>query len=364
MTAPLLQLNPGTFWAQGQSGGSNSSWWMWAVAIVVVVVVLIAVGQSARGSGGPKPTNGFNRRNWRRGARSFGLSEDELRFLEGYARSLGITDPDATLRNKTRLETFFKDVYRSIEKNSESEADAEERKAVLFDIRERLARRAAAGTPVHSTRQLGRNIPLSFITPNEENYPTVIVRSEQQGLFVEPVVDPLGAPIRFRRGAKLSCFFYTKAHQGYQFATRVVGFQQVGERELMVLSHNDEVSALPSRQHQRRSARVPCTYYRVAVSTKKGRGGQQASARVENIGFPGIVTDLSAGGMAVQAATTLQPGEYLKVVLDPGGGKQSAFGKVLRLNKLRAGGVMHIQFVKISRRSLNAIMSYVHGYVD
>jgi len=360
---PLLQLNPGTFWAQDQGGGTNSNWWIWALAIGFVVLILVLVGRSARGA--PRPKSNFSRRNWRQGARSFGLEEEELRFLEVYARNLGIGDPNATLRNKTRLETFFKDVYRSIEKNSDSEAAAEEHKAMLFDIRERLSRRAAAGTPVNSTRQIGRNIPISFITPNEENYPTVVVRSEQEGLFVEPVIDPLGDPIRFHRGTKLSCFFYTKAHQGYQFSTKVTGFQTVAERELMVLAHNDTVTALPSRQHQRREARVPCVYYHVAVTAKKGRSATETSARVENIGFPGIVVDLSAGGMAVQSATTFQPGDYLKVVLDPGSGKQSAFGKVVRLNKLRgSGGMMHIQFVKISRKSLNAILSYIHGYVD
>ncbi|HUX36674.1 MAG TPA: PilZ domain-containing protein [Rectinemataceae bacterium] len=361
--SPLLQLNPNTFWAQDQGGGSNSAWWMWVLAIALVVIILIAVGMSARGA--PKPKSSFNKRNWRRGARAFGLSEDELRFLEGYARNLGVSNPDATLRNKTRQESFFKEAYRSIEKNSDNELDAEERKATLFEIRERIARRDAQGMPIHSTRQLGRNIPISFITPSEENYPTVVVRSEQQGLFVEPVVDPLGELIRFRRGTKITCFFYTKAHQGYQFVTRVAGFQSVGERELMILAHNDSVAALPSRQHQRRETRVPCNYYRIAVTTKNTKGKPEASARVEGIGFPGIVTDLSAGGMAIQAATTLAPGEFLKVVLDPGAGKQSAFGKVVRLNKLRgSGGMMHIQFVKISRKSLNAILSYVHGYID
>ncbi len=359
----LIQLNPSTFWAQGGGSNSNSNWWMWAIAIVLVVIVLVAIGQSARGA--PRPKSAFNKATWRRGARAFGLSEEELRFLETYARSLGISNPDATLRNKTKLETFFKDVYRSIEKNSDSEADAEDKKAMLFSIREGLARRAASGPPVRSTRQLGKNNPISFITPNEENYPTVVVRSDQQGLFVEPVIDPLGDPIRFHRGTKLSCFFYTKAHQGYQFVTKVAGFQSDGSRELMVLAHADNVVALPARQHQRRASRVSCVYYRVAVTTAKGKGKTENSARVENIGFPGIVTDLSAGGMAIQAATTFQPGEFLKVVLDAGSGKQTAFGKVVRLNHSRGtGGIMHIQFVKISRKSLNAILSYVHGYVE
>ncbi|HUX42355.1 MAG TPA: PilZ domain-containing protein [Rectinemataceae bacterium] len=361
---PILQIgNPSTFWSQGGGSDSNANWWIWVIAIVLILAIVIAVGRSARGA--PRPKSNFSKRDWRRGARSFGLAEEELRFLETFARNAGIGNPDATLRNKTKLETFFKDVYRSIEKNSESESDAEDKKAMLFQIRERLARQAAQGTPVHSTRQLGRNVPISFITPNEENYPTVIVRSDQQGLFVEAVVDPLGKPIRFHRGAKLSCFFYTKAHQGYQFVTKVGGFQTTGDRTLMVLAHSDNVTALPSRQHQRRSTRVPCVYYHVAVAAKVGKGKNETSARVENISFPGMVTDLSAGGVAIQAATTFPPGDFLKVVLDPGSGNQSAFGKVIRLNNLRgSGGIMHIQFVKLSRKSLNAILSYVHGYTD
>ena len=218
---------------------------------------------------------------------------------------------------------------------------------------------------MHSTRQLGRNTPLSFITPNEENYPSVVVRAEAEGLAVEPVIDPFGEVMRFRRGTKLSCFFYTKAHQGYQFTTKVAGFQVFGERELMLLNHNDSIAALPSRQFQRRSARVPCVFFRVAVSTAKVRGKQQASARVENISLPGLVTDLSAGGMAVQSANPLAAGDFVKVVLDPGSGKQTAFGKVIRINRLKGtGGMMHIQFVKVSRKSLNAILSYVFGYGD
>jgi c-di-GMP-binding flagellar brake protein YcgR len=358
---PLLQL-PTTLWKQDQPGEIAAIWlWIGGIALVIALIVLIryAAIQNASGS------SGYHKRDFRRSARGIGLADDEIRFLEGYGRGMGMQNPELTLRNKAKQEAFFKDVYRAIEKNSDSEADAEDKKATLFAIRERIAQRALTGIPVSSTRQIGRNTPLSFITPGEENYPSVVVRTDPSGLVVEPVIDPYGQPIKFRRGSKLSCFFYTKAHQGYQFTTRVASFQEYGGRELMVLGHNDAVTPLPSRQSQRRSTRVPCVYYRVSVSTKKVRGKEEAAARVETISYPGTVVDLSAGGMGIQAANPLQAGEFVKVQLDPGGGRQMAFGKVLRMNRLKgSGGMMHVQFVKISRKSLNAILSYVFGYVD
>jgi c-di-GMP-binding flagellar brake protein YcgR len=359
---PLLQLtNPSTFWKQDNPGEIATYWfWLIGIAVVILVVVLWRSGVLQGAS-----SSAYSKRKFRTSARGVGFAEDEVRFLEGYAKALGVQDTEATLRNKTRLEAFFRDIYRSIEKTSDSETVAEERKATLFAIRERVARRATAGVPVSSTRQLGKNTPLTFITPNEENYPSVVVRSEATGLAVEPVIDSLGETMKFRRGTKLSCFFYTKAHQGYQFTTKVLGFQDFGGRLLMVLGHNDAVAALPSRQFQRRAARVPCVFYRVSVTTQKARGTQTAAARVETMSYPGIVVDMSAGGMGIQCASPLAAGDFVKVMLDSGSGNQTAFGKVIRVNRLKgSGGMMHVQFVKISRKSLNAIMSYVFGFVE
>jgi c-di-GMP-binding flagellar brake protein YcgR len=223
------------------------------------------------------------------------------------------------------------------------------------------------GTPISSTRQLGRNTPLSFITPGEESYPSLVLAIEPGGMAVEPVRDPYGEAIRWRRGTKLTCYFYAKGHQGYQFQSRVVGWEQLGPREALVISHSDSVTPLPSRRHERREMKAPCKFYRVAVDKSKVRGKEQSRARVEGIAFPGTVVDISAGGMGIQASTPLAAGEYVKVELDAGEGSQTAFCKVIRMNRGRAGGgmgIMHVQFVKISRRSLNAILSFVYGYAE
>jgi c-di-GMP-binding flagellar brake protein YcgR len=357
-----LVLAQSLLYNTGKSRGGSIDKSLIVIGVVVVVMILIAIVRNVgRAPGAPS----FNKAAFRRAARAAGLPEEDLRFLEEYGRALGLTNPDFVFRNPQRLDSFFKDAYRQIEKTAESESDAEERKARLFAARESLTHASAQGGSVRSTRQLGRGLPLTFIAPGEESYPSVILAVEPSGLAVEPVNDSYGEPLRFRRGTKFSCYFYAKGHQGYQFTTRMLGWEKMGGKDAMVLAHSEGVSALPARRFARREMKAPCTFYRVAVTAGSSPGKGKSAAKVENIPYPGTIVDISAGGLAIQTANPLLAGEYAKIVFNTGGGAQSAFTKVLRTNKAKnLGGVMHLQFVKISRQGLNAVLSYVYGYAD
>ncbi len=332
-----------------------------AVGAVVLALVVYAVVKSRGGSTGPS----FNKAGFRRAARAAGLEKDQLRFLEEFARASGLSNPDFVFRNPQKLDAFFKDAFRTIEKSADSEAEAEDRKARLFSARERLTHASAQGGSVRSTRQLGRGTPLTFIAPGEESYPSVILAVEPSGIAVEPVADSYGEPLRFRRGTKITCYFYAKGHEGYQFATRVTGWEKIGGKDAMVLAHSEAVSPLPARRHARRAMKAPCTYYRVAVSAAAGKGKGASKAKVEGTAYPGTIVDISAGGLGIQSANPFAAGEFVKIAFDAGSGGQAAFAKVIRMNKNKGiGGEMHVQFVKISRQGLNAILSYVYGYSD
>jgi c-di-GMP-binding flagellar brake protein YcgR len=327
-----------------------------------MLIVFMVVKNRRETSGA---ASSFNKAAFRRAARASGLAEEEVRFLEEYGRAIGLSNPAFVFRNPNKLDAFFKDAYRRIEKSAESEADAEERKARLFAARESLTHASAQGGSVRSTRQLGRGAPLTFIAPGEESYPSVILAVEPSGIAVEPVSDSYGETMRFRRGTKLSCYFYAKSHQGYQFATRVIGWEKIGGKDAMVLSHSESVSALPARRYARREMRAPCTFYRVAVTASPAKGREKSKAKVENVPYPGTIVDISAGGLGIHSSTPLAMGEFVKIVFNTGGGAQSAFAKILRMNKAKnIGGVMHLQFVKISRQGLNAVLSFVYGYAD
>jgi c-di-GMP-binding flagellar brake protein YcgR len=338
-----------------------------AVGIVYFAIrQIFGLGSSSSSSGGLQgSSSGFNRNGFRKAAKAAGLAKDEVRFLEEYARLLKVGNPEFLFRNPAKLDAFFRSVFKSIEQYSENEAAAEERKAALFQIREGLNQAQNRIVQVSSTRQLGRNMPLSFLVKGDESYPSTVLAVEAGGIAAEPPKDPYGETIRLKRGTKLTCYFYGKARQGYQFETRVSGWELVGAREVMIIAHSDAVKALPARRHQRKESKVPCTFYRVAVSVERTKGKDRQKARVEKIPYLGTIADISAGGVGIQTSNPLQATDFVKIEFDTGAGVQSAFGKVVRMNRLRtSGGIMHIQFVKITRRSLNAILSFVYGYTE
>jgi len=338
----------------------------------IVLVLLVANLISSRrkgssGTGGRAAAGGssrFSRGDFRRAARNLGIVEEHAAFLERYARVLDIADSASLFRTKERLDGFFRDVYRRIDKHEESEQVAENEKATLFAIREYLTVRSTHGAPVRSSRQMAAKTTLSFILSDQSSHPSVLRSNEPGGLAVEPILDSLGQPKRVRRGTRMTVYFYPKPRQGYSFRTKVTGYEILGGRLAMILKHSDAVTALPARRHQRRELRAPCLFRRVAVELAGSGKHAARNVRVERMAWPGTVVDVSAGGLSLQSANPLDAGGYVKIEFDPGNGQLAVFGSVVRMNRVRGGGVMHVRFVKISRKAVNELLSFVYGYSD
>lgn len=336
-------------------------------ALILLAVVSSLLNKGKPGSRRSSLTGGvpsFSRSAFRKAAAEAGLSDADAHFMEEFARASRASNPEFVFKSPDRMDAFFRDALRHIDKTAEAETAAEDRRAHLLRIRESLEVRRTLGPRISSTRQLRPRTTLSFISSDETNYPSVVVAVEAGGLAVEPPPDALGRPVHFRRGTKLTVYFYGSGHQGYNFRTRVRGYEELRGKLVLVLKHSDSITPLPSRKHQRRDLKEPCTFRRVRVEVRKERGKTLKDVFVENLPFPGTAVDISAGGISIQTANPLDAQEYLKIDFDVGEGNFSAFGIVVRTNRLRGGGVMHVRWVKISRKALNSVLSYVYGYTD
>lgn len=359
---PVLQM----YWKQEDPTG-NLIFFV-ALGGVILVVLIYSLVNKGKGrslkSSLTRAAPTFSRISFRRAASHSGLSDDDIRFLEEFARASRAGSPEFMFRTPAGMDSFFKDALRHVDKTADIESTAEERRSRLLRIREALEVTRTLGPQISSTRQLRPKTTLSFVSSDETNYPSVVVSSEPAGLAVESPPDSLGRPMHFRRGMKLTVYFYGTGHQGYSFHTRVRGYEELRGRLVLVLKHSDSIASLPSRRHQRRDLREPCTFYRVRVELRKERGKTLKDVFVENMPFMGTAVDISAGGISIQSANPLDAQEYIKIEFDVGEGSYTAFGIVVRTNRLKGGGVMHIRFVKASRKAINSVLSYVYGYSD
>jgi c-di-GMP-binding flagellar brake protein YcgR len=330
-----------------------------AIAIVYSLIKKVLGGESISIA---RPSQGFSHSAFKRRAYDIGFSEGETDFLEHYARKLGVTSPQAIFSSRAGLDSFIKNSFKYIERHADTEESAEQLKGQLFSIREAMQLRFTAGNPVRSSRQLKARTPLSLVSVKEAHYSSILAVNESKALYVEPALDAFGSPIRFPRGAKIKVFFYAGNHVGYTFQSRSKGLVNVDGRQFMALSHSDAIKQLPSRRHERREARLSCRFFLMHVHAARDRGKVVKTVQVEKAAVPGIIIDLSAGGLSMQTMSPAHVGDFVKLSFDVGVGDRAAYASVVRVSRLRSGSAMHLKFVKISRKTVNEILAYVYGY--
>ncbi|MCX7024043.1 MAG: PilZ domain-containing protein [Spirochaetes bacterium] len=351
-------------WSRGDPGSASA--FMIVVGILLAILILFNMVKSFRGKGGNALSGApvASRTSFLRSARRRGIPDADVSFLNDIARAIGTVNPEFVFQNTQKLDSFFRDAFKYIEKHSESETVADEEKARLFSIREGITQRAIQGSPISSTRELDRNTTLSIVSPDESIRPSVVRIVEPGGLGVERPLDEFGEGVRIPRGTRLTVFFYRKAHQGYTFTTRAAGYQDAGGSNLLVLKHSDAVSALPARSNLRREIDAPCRFSQVHQVPAKERGKTGKGLVVDKLEIHGTIVDISAGGCAIKTATLFGSGTLVKITFEAADGIQAAIGSVVRISSMQSGGIMHIRFARISKKAVNAVLSWVYGYTD
>lgn len=307
----------------------------------------------------------FHGYGFRRIGHDIGFSNEQISFLETYGRKFTVTNPEHTLRNPQALDEFLKKAFQDIENHSESEAVHDQRSSMLFQIREYIDQMRSSGKTIGSTHALQKGTAFTFITPEEEHYTSRIVSVDPSGLGCVIPRDGLGQELRFKRGTKLNCFFYSGPQTGYTYESKVLGYVQSGISSLMITRHSDHVQPLPARKHRRRQTSEPCDLTPVTIMVVNNAQKPTRQAVVSGKAFPGQILDMSAGGLSIRTVQFGEEGAYLKIDFALPQGKSSAIGRIVKVNRLKtSGGIMHLQFAKISRKDINKILSYVYGYAD
>lgn len=334
------------------------------VGIVVAVIRSRAAAASSGGTGRSSGGAGFGKWRFRSLAKRLGYGPVQVDFLEYFARRLSLGAPEFALQNPAALDKFLKRVFQEIESSTDSDKVAEDRKAILFSIRDTAENAKAQGHKIRSTRQVSDGTSLSVQTGDGENHPSRFLTVSNDALAIATPLDALGEEMRLKKGTRIACTFYAKNGQGYSFPSKVLGYEARKNASAMLIIHSDSVAALPNRRFKRKDLDAPCYFHFVEMVVTVEHRKQVKQAVVEQRRVMGTIVEISAGGCSVKTSNPLAQGDYLKIEFDMDGGSTAAvLGKVVKLNRPGGiGGIMHIQFSRSSRKTLNQIRSYVYGY--
>lgn len=300
----------------------------------------------------------------KKSAAAYGFDAEQTAFLERVFRKAQVSDPKATLADPELLDRHFKKAFRDIESAAETEAAAEEEKSILFSIRTALDSTQGSSGRVVSTGKLPDGMPTVLTGTKGETYPSRVVSAKADYLLIEAPKNSLGEAIKFSRGTKLALSLYTKASVGYHFQTKVLGTEMTPGGLALQLSHTNSLGSLPSRRHRRKETRLSCSFSLVQIVQRSQGRKIVKETIVDERRSTGTIVDISAGGCALKSASAMKTGEFIKVEFEDAQGRAlAAFGRIVRTNKTGAvGGIMHIQFLKTTKKTMNAIYAAVYGY--
>jgi c-di-GMP-binding flagellar brake protein YcgR len=338
------------------------------IVLIILVMNILKNGLNfgvKRGSSGSSAPRRFSVIALHRAIKPYGLNHDQVKVLEYVFKSGGVTDPAHTLSQPAVLDKHFRRAYKQIEKSANTEEEAQQRLTMLFSVRTTIDMVQNTSTQAPTTQQLSVN-QAAVLTVNQESYPVKVLSTKGDGILVDCPRNAIGTLIRFPRGTRVTLAFFTKTNKGFSFSSQVLGVIDTPSGPALQLSHSGRPKAMTQRRFRRRQSALACGYYFVRVEEAKNKKSAPRMT-VDAKRYTGSVVDISAGGCAIKTNVSVPVGsrlkiefEYVRSILPV-----AVLGQVLRTNR---GGVastiMHIKFLKVPRKAMNAINTIVFEYGD
>jgi hypothetical protein len=340
-----------------------------AGAVIVFSLFIYLIRRGTSGSSGTGKNTGtgasprkYNSFTLRKIASSYGLDREQTELLDYVFRTGSVTDPERVMKTPTLLDKHFKRAFRSIERNSSTDEEAQERLARLFSLRN-FIESSSGGEDVSNVR-LSENTP-AILVNGKNSYPVTVLSSKGKTIVVESPTNAVGTPIRIAKGTNVSISFFTKSSNGFSYDGTIEDVVDIGSEQGLQISHSGRIKPLAKRKFRRRSTEIDCEFYFAKIEETGTGKKKTAKLIVDKRKYNGTVKDISIGGCSLKSSAPVQTGSCMKIVIDfEDGNIINVLGQVIRTNRSSAGNIINIKFLKVPKKALNYISTLVFGYND
>ena len=345
--------------------------------ITLIVVIALVFGlfvflnfirkkPSIPGGGGVKASSGggggggggfFARLAVHKMARNIGLNNEQIKMLDFVFKTDQVLDPAKSFVTPALLDRHFRRAYRVIQQTSRTDEEVQYRHAVLFSTRNMLESRVSGG--ISSTKQLRDDTTIVLNMNNgKEKYEVVVLSTNGENLAVEAPQNAIGSSLKIQKGTRINALLFTKSNKGFSFETHITGYNTIHGKNAMLLAHSNKLKFLSQRRFRRRQMVIASNLYLVYV---EGSGKKQRLV-VDKRRLTGNIADISVGGCSIKSKAPVQVGARMKIEFTQGDFQVAALGQVLRTNRAGVVTVIHVKFIKVSRKSMNVINAFVYEY--
>jgi len=336
-------------------------------AIIAVIVGVVLIFNSRKGPTGKRTVSGAGGTTaggvsgilaiiaLHRIAKNLGLDREQTKMLDFIFKTDQVMDPEKSINTPDLLDRHFRRAYRLFEQTHGNESEIQRKLAVLFATRNIIENSVL--DVMNSTRQIKDDTKFTIIY-NKDKIETSVVSAKGDYLEVEAVKNALGSVVKIQKGTRLTVLFFSKNNKGFSFETRVAGYASKDGHPVMQLAHSGHVRFLSQRRYRRRQTAITCILFLVIVEGK----GKKQHLIADKRKLQGSIADISVGGCSIKVLNPIKVGAMFKVEFQVTDMNLVALGQILRTNRTGMNTIVHMKFLKLSKRSMNAINSYVYEY--
>jgi hypothetical protein len=352
---------------RGDNPGSRMFIYFGLALLGVVVLILVGAFLSRRN----RPRSAVEIQQYssgvfRRAAKAMGLAAPHIDMLENLVRVCRVKQPFLVFSSPGLLDdTLKKGLYSLDNVRDLAPEERENRRAIIFQIKQIIERNARKGAVLRSTTFLRPGQQLSITPENGVQFSSRVISNMKDFLTVSAPALPAAADTRWMRGTRLAVYLWRDNDAGYSFPSKVLGYDTVKGVPSVLIQHSKTLRREQRRRSRRRELMRPCFFYPIRISeTGQGRKSERKAVVEQNLRALGTVVDLSGGGCALQTLNPFEKGKLVMIEFDID--KKApirAFGKVMHIHRQRGrGGVMHIMFTRVTRQYLNRISEFVYDF--
>ena len=290
-------------------------------------------------------------------------------MLENLVKVTRVKQPFLVFTNSGLLDDILKKGVYSFNRNRDiSPEDRDSKLAKLFKIKESIERNVKKGAGVSSTHVIRPGQSIMVLLPDNSQHESRVLTNLQGMLVCALPGSAESDRAQWKRGTKIGILFYKADDSGYQFESKIIGFDNVKGSQAILLRHNSKTL---KKNQNRKSRRKPfvrnCYFYPIEIITVgSGRKARKKAFVQDRFKHLGTFQDISSGGCSIVSRAPLSPGKLLMMKFEMKKGETiTAYGKIKRV-VTRKGELpgMHIKFTKVTSRNLNSIYSYVYDFTE
>ena len=332
------------------------------IVVILIISSLIRYGIKGKSSGGSSSSKGFPFFAMQRISKKYRLSHDQSKALEFVLKSASVNDPERVIENPEALDKHFKRTFRQMENSASSDEEAQQKMALLFSVRNAIDIQHNISTGSSSSQRVSSGMS-AVLSVNQDSFAVKVISVKTDIVLVDCPRNDSGNIVKFPKGTRVNLAFFTKSSKGFSFDSQILGMTETSFGPAVQLTNSREVKSMTQRRFRRTNAALNCDFFLVHLEESKGR--KPPRMVVEERRFQGSLTDISIGGCAIKTGYSVPAGSRLKIEFDVSRGAMPVpvLGQVLRINRSGiSSSIIHIKFLKVPRKTMNAINTLVFEY--